>query len=81
LAGEPDGHFGALLWDATANPPVLYVKRYDKTGAPGFSTSLADALAGRPTSASARAGSSSAAASMARTSTSTASRLRERARR
>ena len=45
LAGEPDGHFGALLWDATANPPVLYVKRYDKTGAPGFSTSLADALA------------------------------------
>lgn len=45
LAAEPDGHFGALLWDATPNPPVLYVKRFDKTGAAGSSTSLADALA------------------------------------
>jgi hypothetical protein len=42
LAVEPDGHFAALLWDGTQ---TLYVKRFDKTGAPGTSTSLADALA------------------------------------
>ena len=45
LAAEPDGHFAALLWDATVSPAVLHVQRFDATGAAGTSTSLADALA------------------------------------
>lgn len=45
LAAEPDGHFGALLWDATPDPPVLHVRRYDAAGAQGFSTALVDTLA------------------------------------
>ncbi|HUQ02039.1 MAG TPA: hypothetical protein VM261_06050 [Kofleriaceae bacterium] len=45
LAVEPDGHFGALLWDATQNPPVLHVRRYDTTGAQLSTAALVDALA------------------------------------
>jgi hypothetical protein len=48
LAAEPDGHFAALLWvngaasdcvDPTKNGRI-YVKRYDMTGAPSWSTEL-----------------------------------------
>ena len=45
LAAEPDGHFGALLWDTTTTPAQVHVQRFDATGAAGTSTSLADALA------------------------------------
>ena len=46
VAAEPDGHWAALLWDPQPNPPVLYVQRYDATGAKvGSMASLADALA------------------------------------
>jgi hypothetical protein len=45
LAAEPDGHWGALLWDATPNPPVLHVRRYDASGAQLSSTALTDTLA------------------------------------
>lgn len=46
VAAEPDGHWAALLWDQQPNPPVLYVQRYDKTGAAvGTRASLADTLA------------------------------------
>jgi hypothetical protein len=46
LAAEPDGHFGALLWDATQSPEVLHVRRYSGTGgAQDFSVTLVDALA------------------------------------
>jgi hypothetical protein len=38
VASEPDGHFGALLWDNAADK--IYVKRYDAAGAAGFSTEL-----------------------------------------
>jgi hypothetical protein len=38
LAAEPDGHFGALLWD-DAND-AIYVARYDAAGTQGFSTEL-----------------------------------------
>jgi hypothetical protein len=45
LAAEPDGHWGALLWDATPNPPVLHVRRYDAAGAQVSTTALTDTLA------------------------------------
>src|SRR5512134_800314 len=45
LAAEPDGHFAALLWDTAPNPASLHVTRFDATGAPGWTTSLDDALA------------------------------------
>ncbi len=45
LAAEPDGHFGALLWDATVDPEILYVRRYNSAGAQVSSSSMADALA------------------------------------
>ncbi len=47
VAAEPDGHWTALLWDPSASPnPMLYVQRYDATGAKvGALISLADALA------------------------------------
>ncbi len=45
LAVEPDGHFAALLWDATQDPAELHVQRFDSAGAPGWSTDLIDALA------------------------------------
>lgn len=45
LAAEPDGHWAALLWDATPTIPVLHVARFDDPGAPGWSTPLDDTLA------------------------------------
>ena len=42
LAAEPDGHFGALLWDGQQ---TLYVRRYDATGTMGWNASLDDPLA------------------------------------
>ncbi|HEY5928468.1 MAG TPA: hypothetical protein VIV11_42570 [Kofleriaceae bacterium] len=42
LAGEPDGHFAALLWDGQQ---TLYVKRFAADGAPGWTASLDDPLA------------------------------------
>jgi hypothetical protein len=45
LAAEPDGHWAALLWDATPEIPVLHVSRFDAGGAPGWSTPLEDTLA------------------------------------
>ncbi len=45
LAAEDDGHFAALLWDEAVNPAALHVQRLDASGAAGWSTALADALA------------------------------------
>jgi hypothetical protein len=46
IAAEPDGHWAVLLWDPSASTPVLYVQRYDSSGAAvGTLASLADALA------------------------------------
>ncbi len=38
LAAEPDGHFGALLWDPTAQR--IWIRRYDLSGAEQWSTEL-----------------------------------------
>lgn len=38
LAAEPDGHFGALLWDGATDQ--IWVYRYDLTGASPWSTAL-----------------------------------------
>jgi hypothetical protein len=38
LAAEPDGHFAALLWDATAKR--IWTKRFDAAGTAGWSTEL-----------------------------------------
>jgi hypothetical protein len=38
LAAEPDGHFGALLWDGASDQ--IFVNRYDTAGAEQFSTEL-----------------------------------------
>lgn len=45
LAAEPDGQFAALLWDTSVSPASLHVQHFDAAGAPGWSTSLDDALA------------------------------------
>ena len=47
LAAEPDGHWGALLWeqDAMSSTNTLYVKRFTAQGMELWSTSLDDALA------------------------------------
>lgn len=45
LAAEDDGHFAALLWDEAVTPAALHVQRFDASGAAGWSTELADALA------------------------------------
>ncbi len=45
LAAEPDGHFGALLWDATPDPPVLHLRRSTAAGAQVSSTALVDPMA------------------------------------
>jgi hypothetical protein len=38
LAAEPDGHFGALLWDDAGDR--IFVKRFDAEGVAGFDTEL-----------------------------------------
>jgi hypothetical protein len=40
LAGEPDGHFGALLWDISTNPKSLKVIRYTSNGTAGTTATL-----------------------------------------
>ncbi len=45
LAAEPDGHFGALLWDMTVTPKQLHVTRFDAAGANPRESPLPDALA------------------------------------
>ncbi len=45
LAAEPDGHFGALLWDMTVTPKQLHVTRFDSAGANPRVSPLPDALA------------------------------------
>lgn len=40
LAAEPDGHFAALLWDQTTNPPSLHVTRFTATGMAGWTTAI-----------------------------------------
>jgi hypothetical protein len=44
LAAEPDGHFGALLWEkkATASTNQMHVRRYTSAGAQVFSTAIAN---------------------------------------
>lgn len=45
LAAEPDGHFGALLWDLTVTPKQLHVTRFDPGGTNPRISALPDALA------------------------------------
>lgn len=45
LAAEPDGHFGALLWDQTVSPAQLHLTRFDATGANPRVSPLPDVLA------------------------------------
>jgi hypothetical protein len=51
LAAEPDGHFGALLWNGATDQ--IWVKRYDVTGKELFATELvnkkADVIDNSPT--------------------------------
>lgn len=45
LAAEPDGHWAALLWDQSTNPPSLHVTRFSADGTPGWTTQLTSTLA------------------------------------
>ena len=73
LAAEPDGHFAALLWDATPDAACAR-PRFDAGGAGLVADLLIDAIWAPTISGSARAGSSSATASTAPTFTCTGSR-------